>query len=280
MKIRTLAAAAVIAAGALAPGARAQTPLRGLAPPPPPTGPVSALRIDINIPENRLRVYDGDSLLKEYRVSVGLPGHDTPDGEFTIDHAEWNPWWRPPARAWAKNDHVTPPGPNNPMGRVKLFFAPYYYIHGSPHVRQMGTAASHGCVRMMNADVIELARLLHARNGGSVSDDEITRLLARPSQTRAARIATPVPLLLRYDPIVVADGELRIYKDVYSRSRIHSEAVLQALIAAGYDPASVDRAEIRRVLARAAAARSTYTAKLTDAFVGIRETSAETVAAQ
>ena len=275
MKLRTLAAAVVVAAGALAPGAWAQTP--ALAPPPPP-GPVSALRIDINIPENRLRVYDGDSLLKVYRVSVGLPGHDTPDGEFTIDHAEWNPWWRPPAREWAKDDHVTPPGPNNPMGRVKLFFAPYYYIHGSPHVRELGTAASHGCVRMMNADVVELARLIHARNGGSVSNAEITRLLARPSQTRASRIATPVPLLLRYDPIVVTDGELRIYKDVYSRSRVHTEAVIQALIAAGYDPASVDRAEVRRVLSRASAARSTFVVKLTDAFACLR--APETVAAQ
>src|SRR5687768_9466284 len=195
VKIRTLAAAVLVAAGALVPTARAQTP--AVAPPPPPPGPVSALRIDINIPENRLRVYDGDSLLKVYRISVGLPGHDTPDGEFTIDHAVWNPWWRPPAREWAKDDKVTPPGPSNPRGRVKLFFAPYYYIHGSPHVRELGTAASHGCVRMMNADVIELARLLHARNGGSIGDAEITRLLARPSQTRATRIATPVPLTLR-----------------------------------------------------------------------------------
>jgi murein L,D-transpeptidase YcbB/YkuD len=266
----------VVAAGAFAPGARAQTP--AAVAPPPPAGPVSALRIDINIPENRLRVYDGDSLLKVYRVSVGLPGHDTPDGEFTIDHAEWNPWWRPPAREWAKDDHVTPPGPNNPMGRVKLFFAPLYYIHGSPHVRELGTAASHGCVRMMNADVIELARLIHARNGGSVSNAEITRLLARPSQTRASRIATPVPLVLRYDPIVVTDGELRIYKDVYSRSRVHTEGVVQALIAAGYDPASVDRAEVRRVLSRASAARSTFVVKLTDAFAGLR--APETVAAQ
>jgi len=61
----------VVAAGALAPGAWAQTP--AVAPPAPQPGPVSALRIDINIPENRLRVYDGDSLLKVYRVSVGLP---------------------------------------------------------------------------------------------------------------------------------------------------------------------------------------------------------------
>jgi murein L,D-transpeptidase YcbB/YkuD len=278
VKLRTLAAA-LVAAGALAPGAWAQTPAV-VAPPAPPPGPASALRIDINIPENRLRVYDGDSLLKVYRVSVGLPGHDTPDGEFTIDHAEWNPWWRPPARDWAKDDHVTPPGPDNPMGRVKLFFAPYYYIHGSPHVRDLGRAASHGCVRMMNNDVIELARLLHARNGGSLSDAEITRLLARPSQTRASRIATPVPLTLRYDPIVVADGELRIYKDVYSRSRVHAEAVIQALIAAGYDPASVDRADVRRVLARAAAARGTYVARLTEAFADIRSVEAGTVAAQ
>lgn len=278
MKLRSVIAAAALAAGALAPAARAQT--TEAAPPMPAPGPVSALRIDINIPENRLRVYDGDSLLKVYRVSVGLPGHDTPDGEFTIDHAEWNPWWRPPARDWAKDDHVTPPGPDNPMGRVKLFFAPYYYIHGSPHVRDLGRAASHGCVRMMNADVVELARLLHARNGGSLGDAEITRLLAHPSQTRASRIATPVPLTLRYDPIVVTAGELRIYKDVYSRSRVHAEAVIQALIAAGYDPASVDRGEVRRVLARATAAASTYVVKLDDAFVGLRAAETDAVAAQ
>ena len=124
----------------------------------------------------------------------------------------------------------------------QLFFAPYYYIHGSPHVQDLGRPASHGCVRMMNHDVIELARLVHARNGGSVSDAEITRLLAHPSQTRASRIATPVPLTLRYDPIVIAGDTLRIYKDVYSRSRVHTEGVIQALIAAGYDPASIDGA--------------------------------------
>jgi lipoprotein-anchoring transpeptidase ErfK/SrfK len=276
VKLRTLAAAAVVTA-TIAPSARAQTPA---AAPAVPQGPASALRLDLNIPENRLRVYDGDSLLKVYRVSVGLPGHDTPDGAFTIDHAEWNPWWHPPAREWAKNDRITPPGPNNPMGRVKLFFAPYYYIHGSPHVRDLGRAASHGCVRMMNNDVIELARLIHARNGGSLGDAEITRVLARPGQTRASRIATPVPLALRYDPVVVADGELRIYKDVYNRSRVHTEAVIQALIAAGYDPASVDRSEVGRVLSRAAAARSTYTVVLDTAFTSLRAAEVEAVGAR
>jgi murein L,D-transpeptidase YcbB/YkuD len=231
--------------------------------------PASALRIDINIPENRLRVYDGDSLVKVYRVSVGLPGHDTPDGQFSIDHAEWNPWWRPPARDWARDDHVTPPGPDNPMGRVKLFFAPYYYIHGSPDVQDLGRPASHGCVRMMNRDVVELARLIHARNGGSLSGAQITRILARPSQTTTSRIAVPVPLVLRYDPVVIAGDTLRIYKDLYGRSRVHAEAVIQALIAAGYAPARIDRADVNRVLARAAATRGTYVVTLGDAFAGL-----------
>jgi hypothetical protein len=278
VKLRSLSATVALAAAVLAPGAQAQTPV--LVPPPAPAGPVSALRIDVNIPENRLRVYDGDSLLKVYRVSVGLPGHDTPDGAFTIDHAEWNPWWRPPARDWAKDDHVTPPGPDNPMGRVKLFFAPYYYIHGSPHVRDLGRPASHGCIRMMNADVVELARLIHARNGGSVGRAEITRLLANPSQTRASTIATPVPLMLRYDPIVIRGGDLVIYKDLYSRSRVHTEAVIQALIAAGYDPASADRDEVRSVLTQAAAATGTFVIKLDLAFTGLRAATTGSVAVQ
>jgi murein L,D-transpeptidase YcbB/YkuD len=257
VKLRTLAAALALTAVSAHAG-RAQAP-------------ASALRIDINIPENRLRVYAGDSLVKSYRVSVGLPGHETPDGEYSIDHAEWNPWWRPPqGRAWAKDEHVTPPGPNNPMGRVKLFFAPYYYIHGSPHVRELGTPASHGCVRMLNADVVELARLIHARNRGSLSDAQITALLAHPSQTRGSTIAVPVPLRVRYDPVVIRGDTMRIFRDIYSYQRIHSEAVIQALMAAGYDPSSAGRDEIQRVLDRASASKSTLVIPLASAFPSLR----------
>ncbi|HET7462254.1 MAG TPA: L,D-transpeptidase [Longimicrobium sp.] len=278
MKLRIFAAALALAS-ALAPAARAQAgaaPAADTAAP----GPASSLRIDINIPENRLRLYDGDSLVKTYRVSVGLPGHDTPDGRYTIDHAEWNPWWRPPQdRAWTRGKENTPPGPNNPMGRVKLFFAPYYYIHGSPEVRDLGTPASHGCVRMMNRDVVELARTIHERNGGSVSGREITQLLARPSQTRWSRIATPVPLTIRYDPVIVRGDTLRIYPDFYHHNAVHTESVVQALMAAGYDPRSIDRADVRRVITAAGQAEGIYAVPLAEAFAGLR-TAGEGVAAQ
>lgn len=254
MTLKSLAAAVVLALATALPAA-------------------AQLRIDINIPENRLRVFEGDSVLRTYRVSVGLPGHDTPDGEFTIGRAEWNPSWRPPEREWAKDSEFTPPGPNNPMGRVKLFFAPLYYIHGTPDSVNIGRAASHGCVRMRNRDVIELARFLHTRAEPTVTPAEIDGILRRSATTRWSTFRAPVPLTIRYEPVIVAGDELRIYPDVYDRSRIHTEAVIQGLLAAGYDAASIDRAEIRAVLRRAARAQGAFTVKLADAFTGLRPAS-------
>jgi hypothetical protein len=201
---------------------------------------------------------------------VGKPGHDTPEGEYAIGTAEWNPWWRPPPREWAKDDRPTPPGLRNPMGRVKLFFAPLYYIHGTPDAESIGQPASHGCVRMLNRDVVELARLLHSRQGGSLGPAEITRVLARPGVSRGSTLASPVPLSIRYHPVVVRGGELTVFPDIYDRKRVHSEAVIQALLAAGYDAASVDRAAIRRVLQRAEEANGVFTVPLSDAFAGLR----------
>lgn len=228
------------------------------------------LRIDINIPANRLQVIDGDSVLRTYRVSVGLPGHDTPDGEFTIGRAEWNPSWRPPeGREWTRDAQFTPPGPNNPMGRVKLFFAPLYYIHGTPDSANIGRAASRGCIRMRNRDVIALARLLHQHAQPTVAPAEIDAILRRSGTTRWSTFRAPVPLVIRYDPVVIENDELIVYPDVYERSRIHTEGVIQALLAAGYDARSIDRGQVRDVLRRAGQAEGTFKVKVADAFDGL-----------
>jgi murein L,D-transpeptidase YcbB/YkuD len=229
------------------------------------------LRIDINIPANRLQVLDGDSVIRTYPVSVGKAGHDTPDGEFTIGRAEWNPSWRPPeGREWARDAQFTPPGPNNPMGRVKLFFAPLYYIHGTPDSASIGQPASHGCVRMRNRDVIALARLLHQHAEPTVAPAEIDAILRRSGTTRWSTFRAPVPLTIRYDPVVIEGDELSVYPDVYDRSRVHTEGVIQALLAAGYEARSIDRQQVRDVLRRAGRAEGTFTIKVADAFTGLR----------
>jgi murein L,D-transpeptidase YcbB/YkuD len=229
------------------------------------------LRVEINIPANRLRVLEGDSVLRSYRVSVGLPGNDTPDGEFHIERAEWNPSWRPPpGRDWTRGREFTPPGPNNPMGRVKLFFEPLYYIHGTPDSASIGSPASRGCVRMLNRDVVELARLLHARARPTVAPAEIDGILRSSSVTRWSTFREPVPLSIRYEPVVLEGSTLVVYPDVYERRRIHTEAVIQALLAGGYDAASIDRDAVRDVVRRALAARGTFRVAVREAFPAAR----------
>lgn len=225
------------------------------------------LRIDLNIPAHRLVVYEGDQALATYPIAVGMPGFDTPTGSYTISHAEWNPWWRPPThRPWARNEQVTPPGPNNPMGRVKLFFMPLYFIHGTPAGESIGTPASHGCVRMLNSDVIELAKLLHERAAPHVSAAEIDRILARPSQTRHVNFREEIQVVLRYDPVVVEKGEIFAYPDIYSRNAIHSESVYQALLAAGYDVSRVDHAVVRQFVDSAKGLKVPLIVKLDELF--------------
>jgi hypothetical protein len=113
-----------------------------------------------------------------------------------------------------------------------------------------------------------------------VGTQEITRLLAHPSQNRASRVGVPVPLTIRYDPIVVRNGELRIFPDIYDRSRVHTEGVIQALLAAGYDAGSIDRADVRRVLAAAGRAKGAYAVQIAEAFAGLRVSGAQAIGAR
>ena len=211
----------------------------------------SGVRIDLNIPTLRLVVSEDDRVVRTYPVSVGQIGHDTPTGTFRISRAEWNPSWRPPAREWAKGKSFTPPGPENPMGRVKLFFSPLYYLHGTPEVESLGTPASHGCVRMLNRDAVELGKLLSRDANPTIPAAEVDAILARPRRSRASSFQDSVTLVIRYNPVVVEAGELRIYPDIYERHAIHSEAVYQALLAAGYDVSAVDPTSVRTIVERA-----------------------------
>ncbi len=68
------------------------------------------------------------------------------------------------------------------MGRVKMFFGDLYYIHGTPEVEQLGEPASHGCVRMANANAVRVARLVqdYAAPGADVDVDELVRTRRKP----------------------------------------------------------------------------------------------------
>jgi murein L,D-transpeptidase YcbB/YkuD len=208
----------------------------------------SALALRLNIPAYRLDVLEGATVTREITVAVGTPDHPTPIGEFEVIRAIWNPWWIPPPFEWAKDEKVTPPGPDNPTGRVKLYFGHYLFLHGTPTEASLGHAASHGCVRMANADAIALARIVHAHASPGLAPALLDSLEADPDRTRTIGLETPVTLAIRYDLIEVRRGWIEVHEDIYRRGTEGSTEALAALERAGIEPERVDRAELTEAL--------------------------------
>ncbi|MFO7260757.1 MAG: L,D-transpeptidase [bacterium] len=211
----------------------------------------ASLRLTLNLAAYRLYVYENGERTRSYRVAVGKPGHRTPTGSYRITRVVWNPWWHPPNRPWARGKKPTPPGPNNPMGRAKLYFMNLYYIHGTPYRKSLGTPASHGCVRMSNSDVIELARLVHEYASPNVSRSLIDRLVANPRMTRTIWLQRPVPFRVYAQRAEVLDGRLEVYASSGSATELRRD-VLAALAEAGLAERDVDADRLEHVLEMAA----------------------------
>lgn len=203
------------------------------------------LRIVVNTAARRLYVYENGERTRTYKVAVGMRGHRTPTGRYSISRVVWNPWWRPPARKWAAGHKDTPPGPNNPMGRVKMYFRNLYYIHGTPYEGSLGRAVSHGCVRMANEDAIALARLVHEYGGGA-SSSTIDRLVRNSRMTRTIWLKRRIPVEIVSWSASVEDGRLELYgwQGSFEREEIWRHA-LGALREAGFDMAELDRERLR-----------------------------------
>jgi hypothetical protein len=223
----------------------------------PATGaPDEGLHLVVNVPANRLYVYEDGERTRTYAVSVGLQGYETPAGDYRIREVIWNPWWHPPESNWAAGRKPEPPGESNPMGRVKLNFGPLLYVHGTSEYQSLGNPASRGCVRMRNADVIELARLVHEYASPNVDPDLIDTLVGSTAMTRTIRLAKPVKFTAEYNVATVDDGFLILYPDVYKRvrSKVRDE-VEQTLRDSGIRMADVNREHLERLLEKSSTKR-------------------------
>ena len=113
------------------------------------------IKLLLRLSERRVYVMRGDTVETSYPVAVGRAGWETPTGEFEVFHQLENPGWTNPITS-----EVMPPGPNNPLGDRWIAFWTdgnnSIGFHGTPNRESVGTAASHGCIRMYNEDVREL----------------------------------------------------------------------------------------------------------------------------
>jgi lipoprotein-anchoring transpeptidase ErfK/SrfK len=114
----------------------------------------------VNRPSFQLTLYKDLKPVKTYGIAIGQVGLETPAGLYHIQNKAVNPAWTMPNSSWvAPGDRgkVVPGGtPENPLKARWLGIFDGAGIHGTDATGSIGTAASHGCIRMLIPDVIEL----------------------------------------------------------------------------------------------------------------------------
>jgi len=108
-----------------------------------------------------LRLFKNLKVSKRYKVAIGQPGYPTPEGRFSIQTKQVNPVWSVPNSPWAgelAGSTVQGGSAANPLKARWMGIVGGIGIHGTGDDASIGTAASHGCLRMHVRDVIDLFR--------------------------------------------------------------------------------------------------------------------------
>jgi lipoprotein-anchoring transpeptidase ErfK/SrfK len=115
-------------------------------------------RLEISLSRRRVTLYRENQPIKSYAVAVGRKGWETPTGNFQVMQMIQNPKWIHPLTG----ESISGGEPENPLGPYWIGFwtngKDWIGFHGTPNPETVGTAASHGCIRMYNKDVEELFR--------------------------------------------------------------------------------------------------------------------------
>jgi lipoprotein-anchoring transpeptidase ErfK/SrfK len=104
----------------------------------------------------RLRLFKNLEPVASYKVAVGMSGHATPTGRYTVANKAVDPAWSAPDKPWAgayRNEVVEGGSAENPLKARWLGIVDGVGIHGTDATWTLGTRASHGCIRMAVPDV-------------------------------------------------------------------------------------------------------------------------------
>ncbi len=198
-------------------------------------------RIVVNIPEFRMDLFQDGTLLKSYKVGIGYPEFPLPMGFRKANQIIFNPTWTPPDSPWVakmKNvsagETIKPGDKDNPLGPIKIPIGLPSLIHGGKSPAKIGKFASHGCVGLTTPQIKDFAALLaRASNTSEISQQTIDSYLKDKERTKTVKLSQTVPVELRYETIVLEDGKLHIYKDVYAQDTNTEENLRKVLSANG-----------------------------------------------
>jgi L,D-transpeptidase ErfK/SrfK len=119
----------------------------------------SPVSLVVDLSDRRVYVYEEERVKTSFRIAVGRAGWETPTGRYTVISMVENPAWQHPFTG-----EIVPPGNGNPLGVRWIGFwtdgKNTIGFHGTPNEETVGRAASHGCIRMYNDDVIALFEMV------------------------------------------------------------------------------------------------------------------------
>jgi len=113
----------------------------------------------VNRSSFKLQLYRNLRPAKTYEIAVGKVGMDTPAGLYQVQNKAIEPAWSVPDKKWAGKlaGKVIPGGrADNPLKARWMGIYDGAGIHGTDAEGSIGSAASHGCIRMRIPEVKEL----------------------------------------------------------------------------------------------------------------------------
>lgn len=194
----------------------------------PPQNPTRVF-VEINVAAYRADLYEDGRYLKSYPIAIGTMGYKTPIQDFFIERIEWNPWWYPPDAPWTIHidesgnkikQKPKPPGPNNPLGPVKIVLQNAVLLHGTNKPKSIGHKASHACMRMFPDDASDLAWRIMVLAGSRQPIMPMHFYRDKSRRTYTITLMTDVQVTTVYRRLEVLNGLFLVHSDPYVRSRL------------------------------------------------------------
>ncbi|MEO5860829.1 MAG: L,D-transpeptidase [Pyrinomonadaceae bacterium] len=179
-------------------------------------------RVVVNAPAYRMDIFKDGQLIKSYKIGIGYPEFPLPTGLRKASEIIFNPTWTPPDEPWVKGK--VQPGKKveagsklNPLGPIKIPIGLPSLVHGGKDPSRLGTFASHGCVGLTSPMVQDFAVQLSSLGGAPLTIEDVKGYEKARTETTEVKLENAVPVELRYETIVVQDGNVMVYRDVYER---------------------------------------------------------------
>jgi lipoprotein-anchoring transpeptidase ErfK/SrfK len=143
-------------------------------------------QVVVSVPDRKLVVMENGAVLRVFPVAVGAGVSPSPTGEFEIVTRLTDP-------TYYHSGVVIPPGADNPLGpRWVGFNKKGYGIHGTNAPGSIGRAASHGCIRMRNRDIVQFFAMVNVGDTVEIHgqrDEEIAEIFGGEVDETAVAVA-------------------------------------------------------------------------------------------